>query len=196
MKTLLLMRHAKSSWEATDDSGAPLGDHDRPLNRRGHRAAPRMGRLMQEQGWAPDLVIGSSAQRVKQTLDHALPAAGYLGEVLLTPRIYLSGAEAYVSVIRRIGSQLLVSRLDESNAEEEPTSAKIRLHEAQTLLVVGHNPDIEDLITECSGAQERMPTAALAVLNCPVESWREFDGGGCELVQVYRPRELDASVPA
>lgn len=192
MKTLLLLRHAKSSWEATDSSGAPLADHDRPLNKRGHRTAPRMGALMRQQGWLPDLVIGSTAQRVKQTLDHLLPAAGYLGEVLLTPRIYLSGPEAYISVIRRIGSQLLVSRLDESSGDEaEPTSTKIRLHEAQTLLVSGHNPDLEDLISECSGAQERMPTAALAVLNCPVESWGDFDGVGCELVQVYRPRELD-----
>jgi len=74
MKTLLILRHAKSSW-----SHPGLSDHDRPLNKRGKRDAPRMGQLLREEGLLPDLIISSSAKRAKTTAERVSNESGYVG---------------------------------------------------------------------------------------------------------------------
>jgi len=82
MKTLLVLRHAKSSW---DDPA--LGDHERPLNKRGRRDAPRMGELVREYGLIPDVVISSDAVRARRTAEAVAEAARYAGEILLDPSL-------------------------------------------------------------------------------------------------------------
>ena len=87
MKTLLLLRHAKSSWK--DES---LTDHDRPLNKRGKKTAPLMGHLLREKNLVPDLVVSSTAVRARSTAEAAAEACGYPGEITLTDELYLATA--------------------------------------------------------------------------------------------------------
>ena len=81
MKTLLIMRHAKSSWDESD-----MHDHDRPLNKRGKLNAPRMGRLLREQDLVPDLIITSSARRARDTAGAVADQSGYEGDVKVEER--------------------------------------------------------------------------------------------------------------
>ena len=90
MKTLLILRHAKSDWETPD-----VADHDRPLNGRGKRDAPRMGRLLRDENLVPDLIISSTAKRARKTAKLVAEASGYEGEIRLAETLYLAGPEAY-----------------------------------------------------------------------------------------------------
>ena len=88
MKTLLLLRHAKSSWKDGD-----LDDHDRPLNKRGKRDAPRMGQLLRDQDLLPELILTSSARRCRKTAEHVIQSSGYRGETRITGELYEAGAK-------------------------------------------------------------------------------------------------------
>lgn len=162
MKKLLLLRHAKSSW---DDPR--LADFDRPLNERGRRAAPLVGRFMRKQKLQPDLVLCSPAERARQTAALVAEAAGLLAPVRFDERIYEATAARLVEV---------VSQAEEGAAE---------------LLLVGHNPGMEELIETLTGAHERMPTAALACITLDVEKWSKARAGAGRLEWVARPKELD-----
>ena len=162
MKTLLILRHAKSSW-----SDAGLRDHDRPLNPRGKRDAPRMGRLIAAEDLVPDLIVSSTAVRARTTA--ALAAAEFDEEVEIETTRDLYGAypDEYIDV------------------------AEDRGGEAERLMVVGHNPGITALVTRLSGAVEYMPTAALAVVELNIADWSEL--GRAEegrLVGFWRPKAL------
>ena len=93
MKTLLLMRHAKSSWK--DES---RDDHDRPLNERGKKEAPRMGQLLLDQHLLPDLMLSSDAKRCRRTVEKVAAAAGYRGETVLTSELYAAPPVAYLKL--------------------------------------------------------------------------------------------------
>ncbi len=164
MSTLFVLRHAKSSWKNPD-----LADHDRPLNKRGKRDAPRMGRLMREEGLLPQLALSSTAKRARLTLDQALEAARHQCEVHLTPRLYLAGPEQIVEVLRGLPGQF------------------------ERVLVVGHNPGLEELVGELTGEDVILPTAALAVVDCASQAWGELRlSGEAQLVRLWQPRELPA----
>lgn len=158
MKTLLILRHAKSSWKAPD-----LDDHDRPLNKRGARDAPRVGRLLRERGWVPDLILCSTAARARATAALVAEAAGCKGELRAMSELYLAEPEAYVDLVREV---------DDS---------------AASVLVVGHNPGIEQLLHLVCDADEDMPTAALARVVFAVPRWREVRRG--QLEEIWRPRD-------
>ncbi len=163
MKTLLILRHAKSSWKH-----AGLADHDRPLNRRGDRDAPRVGLLLRRQALTPDLIISSTAERARSTAAQVADRSGYGGPVELRRQLYLAEPEAIVDVVRSLGS------------------------EASRVLVVGHNPGLEELVARLSGHAEVLPTAALAQIELPIAEWaalRAFTPG--RLVGLWRPKELD-----
>ena len=83
MKTLLLLRHAKSSWKHPE-----LADHDRPLNKRGKRDAPSIGQLVSDKGLVPDLIMSSTAKRARKTARAVAKASGYKGKIELTPTFY------------------------------------------------------------------------------------------------------------
>lgn len=166
MKTLLLMRHAKSSWASPG-----LADHDRPLNERGEKASIRMGRLLRERDLRPDALVLSTALRAVQTAERVVKAAG-LDLALHTRReLYLAPPSSYVAL------------------------AKLFPASAECGLLIGHNPGLEELVTSVAGHHERMPTAALAKVTLNVETWAELllDGPNPEVreVQVFRPKELD-----
>lgn len=162
MKTLLLLRHAKSDWAEPD-----LSDHDRPLNGRGKRDAPRMGQLLRAEGLTPDWIAASSAKRARKTARLVAEACGYEGEIQVEEVLYLAGPEAYLEVL--------------SAAPES----------AECALLVGHNPGLEELLEALTGEAEGLPTAALVRVTLPVARWAEVDENTeGELVRVWRPREV------
>jgi phosphohistidine phosphatase len=162
MKTLLVLRHAKSSW---DDPGR--GDHERPLNQRGLQDAPRMGALIRERRLIPDIVVSSDALRARSTAEAVAGAARYEGKILLDRQLYLAEPADILSVLRE-------------------------LHEnAETVMIVGHNPGLEDLVKLLTGEPHDLPTAALAQVVLPIESWRGLDLSiRGTLVGHWRPKEL------
>ena len=95
MKTLLILRHAKSSWKH-----AELPDHDRPLNDRGKRDAPRMGRLISDQQLRPTLVLSSTAKRARKTATKVVRSSEQLAEIQLCPEFYLADPDTYIGVLR------------------------------------------------------------------------------------------------
>lgn len=165
MKTLLLMRHAKSS---RDDPSLP--DHDRPLNKRGKSDAPRMGRLLRKEGLTPDLIISSSATR-------GLATAKAVGDgcqdtdiagVRVAPGLYPGDSPSYVRVLREIPEEF------------------------SRVLVVGHNPAIETFLSELVETVEILPTAAVAVVQLPIERWKEFTAKARGVLKtVWRPRDIE-----
>ena len=164
MKTLLLLRHAKSSWK--DES---LTDHDRPLNKRGKKTAPLMGHLLREKNLVPDLVVSSTAVRARGTAEAAAEACGYAGEITLTDQLYLATAGE-------------ILRYAQERTEE--TLGRIML--------IGHNPGMEDLVNMLSGQREPFPTAALAAFELKIDSWRKLElGVEVKFKNLWRPRELE-----
>jgi phosphohistidine phosphatase len=163
MKTLLLLRHAKSSWK--DDS---LEDHDRPLNERGKKEAPKMGQLLLEEHLLPDIILSSDAKRCRRTVEKVCEAAGYRGETVLTSELYLANTAAYLRALTRLPDQ--VSRA----------------------LVVGHNPGMEQLLELLTQRYEPMTTGALARVDLPgLEHWSEIAASTRgELVKLWQPMEL------
>ncbi|MDO8680471.1 MAG: histidine phosphatase family protein [Acidobacteriota bacterium] len=163
MKTLLILRHAKSSW-----SDSALDDHDRPLNDRGERDAPRMGELLRQQRLTPDLIISSDAVRARMTAEAVAKAAGYAGEIRLEPLLYGAAPDDIVVVLRTA----------EPNAE--------------IVMVVGHNPGLEALVGQLTGERHDLPTAALAQIDLPIDRWRDLNGSTRgTLVDLWRPKELE-----
>lgn len=162
MKTLLLLRHAKSSWE-----NHSRADFDRPLNDRGRRDAPRMGELLNSLDLVPDRIITSAARRAATTAERVAESSRFDGDIIRTDELYLADPETYINLARQT---------DDSIA---------------TLMMVGHNPGIEELVEMLGGRDEGMPTAALACIRLSIDSWREISPDETyTLENVWRPREL------
>jgi len=161
VKTLLLLRHAKSSWV---DQG--VDDFDRPLAPRGLEAAPRMGKELKNLDLLPDLVVCSPALRARQTFEAFARAAGLKTEPVYEKRIYEASAERLHSLARAF-----------------PESR-------QRVLMIGHNPGFENLITLLTGRCERMPTAALACIRCSADTWKDVEEHEAYLQWLLRPKEL------
>ena len=94
MKTLLLLRHAKSSWKHDD-----LDDHDRPLNKRGKRDAPKMGDLIAAEKLLPDLIVSSTARRARMTTEQVIDHSGYRGETHLVRDLYHADRAGLVQLV-------------------------------------------------------------------------------------------------
>lgn len=162
MLTLILMRHAKSSW---DDP--TVADHDRPLNRRGKEAARRMGAWLVEQGLAIDAVLCSTAVRAQETWRR-------MAKEFATPPPMRSVAELYLCEAPSFAPILAT------------TESSVR-----SLLVIGHNPGLEDWLAVLVGKHEKFPTAAVAVIDVPIKDWSQLtDETRGQLRHLWRPREL------
>lgn len=160
MKTLYLLRHAKSSCDDPSQT-----DFDRPLNARGLKAAPFMGELMAKKGLKPSVIISSPAMRAKTTARLAKDAGSFSAEIIFEKSIY----EASPNALRAVVSEI----------RDEHTSA----------LLVGHNPGIESFIRYLTGNLEPMPTAALAVIGLDIDKWCETNDNCGTLLHIFRPRE-------
>lgn len=162
MKTLLLLRHAKSSWKNPD-----WQDFERPLNGRGRKAAPAVGRYLRGRKLKPDLILSSPAERTRQTVALFSEAANLEGVLLrYDERIYEATAERLLEVI--------------SQTEEV----------VNVLLLVGHNPGLEDLLLRFTGVARDMPTAALAAITFEAEKWGKVTEQKGQLKWLVTPKEL------
>lgn len=170
MRTLSLLRHAKSSW---DDP--VTRDFDRPLNARGRKAALAMGRFLAAEAPGFDHVLASPAVRVVETLALVEEAMGTQLGARLDRRIYMASAVALLELVQ--------------TCEDAPH-----------LLLIGHNPGLEDLalmLSPADGAPLRLeleakfPTAAFATLSFPVNSLTDIREGQGHIEWFVRPRDLD-----
>jgi phosphohistidine phosphatase len=162
-RLLLLARHAKSSWD-----NAALGDHQRPLNARGQGDAPRVGAHLRERGWVPQQTLSSDAMRTRQTWALMSPALAPDTPVRWLRDLYLA---APGEILAQLG--------------QAPEAC-------QALMVLGHNPGMEDLASLLSGQRIRMTTANVVVLRGQAQSWAQAAQGSWSLEAVVRPRELPA----
>ena len=163
MKTLLIMRHAKSSWKDND-----LKDRKRPLSNRGKRNAPQMGELIKEKELVPQLILSSDAVRSKQTAELVAKASGFTGDIKTLDELYMAEADEYIEAVRKVSDGL------------------------ERVMIIGHNPGLESLIPMLTDQVESLPTAAVAFLNLPIDSWKKLNKKThAELIEIWRPKELE-----
>ncbi len=161
MKTLLLLRHAKSSWK-----DAALADFERPLNDRGRKAAGLIGKFIAKQDVNIDLVISSPAVRARETIDLVLRAARRSPELRFDQRVY----EASPTRLLEVTSQIEDDR--------------------KSVMLVGHNPGMEELLTLLVGVEQHMPTASLAKVVLSSKKWDKILSEKGVLESFIRAREL------
>ena len=175
MKRLTLLRHAKSDWDDPVER-----DFDRPLNRRGEKAALLIGQYARNRKMPFDLLIASPAVRVVQTLDTFLEGYGEPLDSHWDRRIYLASVATLLDVLRDLPEA------------------------ANNVIMAGHNPGLEDLILELvpdNGAnalredvEVKFPTASLAVLDLDIDRWADTKPDVATLVSFTRPRDLDPAL--
>jgi phosphohistidine phosphatase len=157
---LIILRHAKSSR-----SDAGLSDHDRPLNPRGENDAPLVARRLKEMGWVPEQVLSSNAERTRQTWAGMADVLGHVPADFI-PGLYLAASQHVIAEIQL-------------NADD-----------VSTLLLLGHNPGLEQLVFDLSGQSERMTTCNAALLTSTAQTWKEALSGPWTLQEVVRPKSL------
>lgn len=161
MKTLLLLRHAKSSWDEPS-----LRDFDRPLAGRGKRDAPRIGRALAERGPLPDLIVSSPAARTRATIKAVRTAALLEADLQFEDIVYGASSAELIKLIRRLPA------------------------EKNCVMIVGHNPGLEDLVTRLTKMPARMPTAALACVEFKEGGWEDIEDGEGNLAWLLTPKDL------
>lgn len=160
MKTLLLLRHAKSSWKK------PLPDHERPLNRRGKRQVPQVARWLREESLVPDVVLCSTARRARRTAELLLRHGACAGEIRLTPDLYDVDAEEHLEVLSRLESGY------------------------NRVMLIGHNPGLLELLRQFAPQVEALSTAAVALLQFDIDGWSQLHTGvPARLDRLWRPDE-------
>ena len=161
MKQILLLRHAKSSW---DDP--KLKDFDRPLAKRGQEDAPRMGKFLEQTGYLPGVVISSPAQRAKETTLLCLEAAGFHEDIITwNDRLYYGSAADYLKAIQHAPNRV------------------------ERIMLVGHNPKMEQIAgVLCGEAEIRMPTAALLCFEQAANKWEQIAAGLTQLKWMMIPK--------
>lgn len=162
MKFLFVLRHAKSS---KDDSS--LIDYDRPLNARGLKTAPLMGRLAKQKEFSFDAVLSSPARRAKQTAELFSKEAHFKGQIDFIKSFYPGDPETYIDV------------LSQQN------------NEYKNILIVGHNLGLENFVEQLIRKHETLPTAALAQIQLPAKRWKDLSAQPHgQLIAVFRPKEI------
>lgn len=171
MRTLLLLRHGKSSW---DEPG--LADFERPLAPRGRRAAAAIGRYLRASGPLPDLVLCSAARRARETWTIAAAELGHAPRRRTERGLYLAAPDRLLARLRRCPEA------------------------AETVLLIGHNPGLASLAVGLAGTGEaealarlrrKLPTGALAILRFDLQRWADLAEGGGQLERLVLPRALE-----
>ena len=161
MKTLLLLRHGKSSWK-----DSTLSDDQRPLKKRGRRAATRMGEEIQNRNLSPGVIVSSKAKRARQTAQRVLDQLDPQCPLVVRSELYFEGSRSYLQVAAQEGG------------------------EHESILLVGHNPDLEELVARLTDQDLFLPTACLVRIDLETESWSEIENLSGTLQFVLKPREL------
>jgi phosphohistidine phosphatase len=171
MRTLLLLRHAKSSWETPGEA-----DLDRRLAPRGRRAAPLVAQRMVKRGWLPELVLCSPALRVRETWQLMAPVLGEQIPCKVSRTIYPGAPSRLMMALSRAPA------------------------EVERLMLIGHNPGLGSLATSLCGTgshkdltsmSTKFPTAGLAVIGFDVGRWADITPGSGRLEAFVRPKDLD-----
>jgi phosphohistidine phosphatase len=161
LKTLYLIRHAKSSWKDTS-----LDDFDRPLNKRGQHNAPFMAQLLQQLHVVPDLILSSPAVRAKTTAQTFAHILKYTKEIEFHKALYLTSVNTFLSILRAIGN------------------------EHQTVLIFGHNPELTLLANTIGNCTiENIPTCGVVQLKLKVNSWNALSKNNANLVTFEFPKK-------
>jgi len=161
MKSILILRHAKSSWKLPD-----VNDHDRPLNKRGKRDAPHMGEIIQDKNLVPDFIISSTAKRAHSTAKAVAKAAGYKGDIALNQSLYAAPPTAYIDVLHDLPNKYT------------------------RVLLVGHNPGLEQLVNMLSSEEHTMPTCSLVHVQLCINTWSEIDyKTKGKLLEIWNPSD-------
>jgi phosphohistidine phosphatase len=161
MKTLILVRHAKSSWE-----DAALPDKERPLNERGKRDAPDMGKRLAKRDVKPELILSSPARRAFATAKIIAKSLRYkLKNIVVDDRLYPGAADEILNSIHRLDKQL------------------------DRVMIVGHNPALADLAHRLSSEIDRMPTCAVAKFRFDVKAWSMVDTSSLATVRLEHPKK-------
>jgi phosphohistidine phosphatase len=174
MKTVYLLRHAKSDWADPAQT-----DHERPLNERGRDAAPKMGAYLRLKRYKPDAVLCSTARRTVETFDLIKDAAGVSSKVKFEETLYLAELRHLIERLKWLDDEL------------------------RSTMLIGHNPGMEQLANALARSpanaaeeklhrrmREKFSTCALAVIKLPVTTWREVKPGIGTLADFMRPRDL------
>ena len=162
-KTLLVMRHAKSSWKTLG-----ISDHERPLNRRGERDAVEMAKFLKSAQIDIGRIAASTARRADQTAKALIKTIDGLKPDQLESRddFYLAAPRAYLDYLKA---------LDDS---------------VSTVILIGHNPGLESLVEFLGGRWETMTTAAIACFDCSASSWSDADPSEFRLDHMWRPKDI------
>ncbi|HIA78854.1 MAG TPA: histidine phosphatase family protein [Candidatus Marinimicrobia bacterium] len=162
MKSVILFRHGKSDWDAVYNT-----DHNRPLAKRGIKAAKRMGKYLADLDQMPDLVISSTAVRAKTTVQLAMESGEWSSEFKLDRSIYGGASGTLLDLLYNINESVGVACL------------------------VGHEPTFSSFISNCTNSGWiRFPTASMARLDFEVSAWKEIRFGQGTLAWLTRPKEL------
>ncbi|MEO1045796.1 MAG: histidine phosphatase family protein [Pseudomonadota bacterium] len=172
MKTLAILRHAKSDW-----SDGQTRDFDRPLNARGIKGATVMGAYIKANHMQFDAVVASPAARVTETLEHVESQLDSKFTTQWDRRIYLASSATLLELLR-----------------EQDDAASV-------LMIAGHNPGLEDLILELlpddgsspmrDQVETKFPTGALAILKTDIDAWQDLGSAPAQLELLVRPRDID-----
>jgi phosphohistidine phosphatase len=162
MKTLLLMRHGKSSWK--DDS---LPDHERPLKKRGRRDSQRIAQEIDRNDLYPQIILSSSAARARETVENIVDILDYENRIIFSDELYMAEPEDFIHILQGLSDDY------------------------DTVLIVGHNPGMETYLQIIDGEIESLPTAGLGHLILVLDSWQDLslDTMG-DLIGLWRPKEL------
>ncbi len=162
MKTLYLVRHAKSSWDFPE-----LADHDRPLNKRGKRDSPEMGRRLKARGIRPDLMVSSTALRAITTCQVIAQATDYLeSDILRDKTVFHAGSNTLLQVVRNT-----------------PDGAK-------SLMLFGHNPGFTDFANRLAQTEIwNIPTCGVFACVFTVDRWSEVEFGKGQLLFYDYPKK-------
>ena len=162
MKTLYMVRHAKSSW-----ADMSLSDHDRPLNGRGERNAPEMGKRLKERGIKPDLLVSSSANRAHTTAKMISKEIGYEEQKIVTTReLYHADEDDIVEFVQKQDDSI------------------------DSLMIFGHNPGFTDCVNLLSGAgYYNIPTCGIATITFETDTWKNVNGGNGDLQHYDYPKK-------
>jgi phosphohistidine phosphatase len=160
MKILYVLRHAKSSW-----SNLNISDFERPLNDRGLKTAPFMGKIMLKNNFQPEFLLSSPAVRAKETADLIKISANLQISVSFDERIYEASPQTLLHIVSELSNSL------------------------NSAMIVGHNPGLEALVKALTGEFQAMPTAGLAVIDFDTENWSEVTSDIGKLRTVIRPKE-------
>jgi len=162
MRTLTIIRHAKSSWKDVE-----LADFERPLNKRGKRDAPLAGQRLREQRIIPNLIITSPAKRALTTAKAIAKEIGYsIKDLVADRRVYMADVDDLLQMLRAVDNSY------------------------KHVAIVGHNPDLTDLANEITGeAIDNVPTCGVVHAKLELKSWQDLDAGTAELILFDYPKK-------